>query len=172
MNKKTKKILLTRSVEFLKLQVAGNILFWGTFLGNTLLMEVFCWPSYLSLPVASIVFHGVFFVVDKNWVFSDKTGQRKTKSELFRFTVFMSFNYFLNLVIILGLEQQFGVSVHLGQFVASAIFAVWSYLGLKYWVFRYVRHAHHYALTIEQTKEKRHARYQRLATKQKAKRTA
>lgn len=172
MKQKTKKVTLDGLVEFLKLQVAGNILFWGTFLGNALLMEVFGWPSYLSLPVASIAFHVVFFVVDKNWVFSDKTGQRKTTSELFRFTLFMGLNYVLNLAIILCLERQFGLSVHLGQFVASAFFAVWSYLGLKYWVFRHIRHAHHYALTIEQTKEKRHAKYQRLETKQKAKRTA
>jgi putative flippase GtrA len=172
MKKKTKKTLLSVAWQFIKLQLAGNILFWVTYLGYTLGDQLAHVPSWMSMGAASIFAHFLFFVVNKNWVFSTKTGKKKTREEIVRFITFMTLNYFINLGIVLGLEKYLHISPYVGQFIAGIFFAVWTWLGLKFWVFRHVRHAHHAAITIEtrKTNAKRHAKYQRLEAKQKAKR--
>ena len=174
--------------EFIRLQLAGNVLFWGTLGGSLLLHEVFGVREIVAVAIASAVFHVVFFMLDKHWVFSTKTGKQKTQSEVVRFVIFMGLNYFLNLgliqLLLVGMSGTslsghmltlFGASFELdlviAQLFASAFFAFWSWLGLKYWVFRHVRHIHHAAHTIEtkDTYAKRHARYKRLEAQQKAK---
>lgn len=174
MPEKIKKKIFKNILQFLKLQLAGNVLFWGTYAGNALFREVLHWSSAQSLATASVVAHIAFFIIDKNWVFSTKTGKAKTSGEIVRFIIFMGFNYFLNLGIVLGLEQYFGITSYIGQFISALFFTFWTWLGLKFWVFRHARHLHHAALTLEtkNIREKRHARYKRLATKQKAKRAA
>ena len=173
------------------MQLSGNVLFWGTIVGSIVLHEVLGVGKIWSVAIASAVFHVVFFLLDKHWVFSTKTGKNKTQKEIVRFVIFMGLNYFLNLGLIqllltllsetaLSSVQMtmigttFDIDLVVAQLLASAFFAVWSWLGLKYWVFRHARHAHHAALTWE-TKEsnaRRHRKYYKLATKQKAKRTA
>ena len=177
--------------QFVRLQLSGNVLFWGTIVGSIFFHEVLGVAKLVSVAAASAIFHVVFFLLDKHWVFSTKTGKNKTEGEVVRFVIFMGLNYFLNLGLIhlvlqalaathiAGVEltmlnTTFDIDLVLAQLVASAFFAVWSWLGLKYWVFRHARHAHHAALTWE-TKEsnaRRHRRYYKLATKQKAKRAA
>lgn len=172
--KKTKTSALAVVWEFVKLQLAGNVLFWVTYLGSACLLELMHWPSLPALALASIVAHILFFVIDKKWVFSTKTGKKKTSNEIRRFIVFMGGNYFLSLGLILGLETYFGISPYVGQFISAFLFSIWTWLGLRFWVFRHVRHAHHAGLTIE-TKDahaRRHRTYKRLETKQKAKRAA
>lgn len=173
MNAKTKKSLVATFWQFVKLQLAGNILFWGTYIGYALsdnFMEV---PTWIALAVPSIIAHVLFFVVDKNWVFSDKTGKRKTEGEIARFVIFMGINYFINIGIVVGLEKYFGITPYIGQFVAGFFFTFWTWAGLKFWVFRSARHARYPGITIEtrRTNAKRHAKYKRLETKQKTKRT-
>ena len=174
MKAKTKKSLLRNIVQFIKLQLAGNILFWGTYIGYAVADNVFHTKSILAVAVPSVLAHIVFFIVDRNWVFSEKTGKRKTSGELLRFGLFMGLNYFINLGIIMGLQNYLGISPYIGQFIAGMFFAVWTWAGLKFWVFRVARHARHHALTIEtkDTNAKRHAKYKRLEAKQKAKRAA
>ncbi len=170
-----KKSLVHSIVEFIKLQLAGNVLFWGTYLGYAIGHEFLGWDTTLAITVSSLCAHVVFFIVDKNWVFSTKTGKSKTRQEIVRFVLFMGLNFFINLGITLALEKYFNISPYVGQFIAGMFFAVWSYLGLKFWVFRSGQHAaHHHAITIEtaKSKEKRYARAKQLAAKQKAKRTA
>ncbi len=170
---RTKRKVLRNIIQFIKLQLAGNILFWGTYLGYAIGHELLGWNSLLAMSIGSLGAHVVFFIVDKNWVFNTSTGQRKTTGEIGRFAVFMGLNFFLNLGIVTGLERYFQVSPYIGQFVAGAFFTVWSYLGLKFWVFRSGEIARHQAITLEtkKSKEKSRAHSQRLAAKQKAKRT-
>ena len=174
MNAKTKKSLLRNIWQFIRLQLAGNILFWGTYVGYAIADNVLHTTSWLALAVPSILAHILFFIVDRNWVFSDKTGKRKTTDEVIRFILFMGLNYFINLGIVMGLETYFGITPYIGQFIAGLFFTFWTWAGLKFWVFRGARHARPHALTIEtrKTNAKRHAKYKRLEAKQKAKRTA
>ena len=151
MEKIKKQFTLKNLIEFLKLQLAGNILFWGTYLGFFLLYEVANWTEVLSLAVASIIAHILFFIANSEWVFDEKGERRKTSGELTRFVAFMGLNYFINLGIIYGLRHFFDISPYIGQFIAAAFFTLWTFIGLKYWVFREAQH--HASLRV---KGKRH----------------
>lgn len=168
MNKKQKKSLIKIAIEFVKLQLAGNILFWGTYIGYFVLHEILNWPDANALASASIIAHGLFFIVNKEWVFDDKTGRRKTSSEIKRFVIFMGINYFINIGIIMGLQVYFGITPYIGQFIAGLFFTFWTFIGLRFWVFREVHR--HVAITVEtkRAKERRRVHAKRLTAKQKA----
>ncbi len=179
MTEKKKRKLLKYVIEFLKLQLTGNILFWGTYGGYFALHELMGIGETPALATASIFAHVLFFVVNKEWVFDDKTGKRKTSQEVTRFVMFMGLNYFINLGIITGLSHYFGISPYIGQFIAGLFFTAWNYIGLRFWVFQEIQHP---ALNVKYVKEgkKRRARAKarksstkrRSPTKQKAARTA
>ncbi len=133
---KTKKRQLIRlAIQFLKLQLAGNIIFWGTYLGYFVSDYVFGHPELWALALSSLLAHVVFFIVSREWIFDAATGRRKQRQEVIKFIVFMGFNYFLNLAIIEGLRHFLGITPYIGQFISGFFFGVWTYLGLKLWVF-------------------------------------
>lgn len=147
MEKIKKQFTIKNFVEFLKLQLAGNILFWGTYLGFFLLYEVANWTEVLSLAVASVIAHALFFIANSEWVFDEKGERRKTSGELTRFVSFMGLNYFINLGIIYGLRFFFDITPYIGQFISALFFTLWTFIGLKYWVFREAQH--HASLRIK-----------------------
>ena len=149
MRQKQKKHYIKLAIQFIKLQLAGNILFWGTYLGYFVCDRFLKWPEFAALATASTIAHFLFFIADKEWVFADKTGRRKTGGEIVRFVIFMGFNYILNLAIIEALSLYFGLSPYIGQFIAAAFFTVWSYAGLKFWVFQVPQH---HVITIRKVK--------------------
>lgn len=122
-------------VQFLKLQLAGNILFWGTYLGYFVFDKWAHWEHLPALVTASLIAHTLFFIANKEWVFSSETGEKKTMGEIVRFVIFMGLNFFINIVIITGLDVFFGVTPYIGQFVAAMFFTFWTWAGLKFWVF-------------------------------------
>lgn len=155
MRQKQKKHYLKLFFEFIKLQLAGNVLFWGTYIGFFVLEKLLHWPQLSALATASIIAHIAFFIVDKEWVFADKTGRRKTGGEIVRFIIFMGLNYFINLGIIEGLSRYFDITPYIGQFVSAAFFTVWNFAGLKFWVFQ---EPQHHAITIKRTRSNGNAR--------------
>ena len=154
MKRAQKASLIETAIEFVKLQLAGNILFWGTYIGYFLLEDVAQWGYMEALVTASLAAHFLFFIANKEWVFEDETGKRKTSVEVLRFIIFMGLNFFINLGIVVGLQQYFDITPYIGQFISGFFFTIWSFVGLKYWVFRDVKHP---ALTIH-TKVKKHGR--------------
>ena len=178
MKKKQKQNLVRRAWEFVKLQLSGNILFWGGLGGTAFFKEFIGLPSVWALALGNIIAYVVFFLVDKHWVFSDKTGKRKASDEIFRFIIFMSAGYFINIFLVETVSQISSIGIYWSQFfVSTFFFTFFNWLGLRYWVFKPARHAHHLAVTIHTKlyREKRHAKYKQLerrhASKQKAKRT-
>lgn len=165
MTGKNKKKYLKLLIEFIKLQLTGNVLFWGTYIGYFLLHELAHWPDLPSLAFASLFAHGLFFLVNKQWVFDDKTGKRKTSQEIIRFILFMGLNYFINIGIITGLQHYFGVTPYIGQFVAGFFFTAWNFIGLRFWVFQEM---HHPALSTKHIKEGKKRRAKRAATKRRS----
>lgn len=123
-------------LEYLRFGVAGNVLFWGTYGLYLPLHHGLGWNEAAALATGSILAHVLYFIVDKEWVFADGRVRRKTRVELARFAAFMTLNYFINLGIILGLSHYVHIPPDIGQFASAAFFTVWSYVGLKYWVFR------------------------------------
>lgn len=98
-HKKQKIAPLTLAWEFIKLQLAGNILFFGTMIGFFIGDKILDAPSLLSLIVASILAHILFFVADRDWVFTS-TGDHRQGQAMTRFIIFMSVNFLLNIVLI------------------------------------------------------------------------
>ena len=135
MEKIKKQFTLANLIQFIKLQLAGNILFWGTYIGFFLLHEIANWSELTALAMASIIAHGLFFIADSEWVFDEKGERRKTSGELTRFVIFMGLNYFINLGIIAGLSYYLNISPYIGQFISALFFTLWTFVGLKYWVF-------------------------------------
>lgn len=122
-------------LEFLRLNIAGFVFFWSTYGLFFLFDKVLRWEEWIALAIASLLAHGIFFYLDKKWVFTDNAKQRKTHQELTRFFILMTINYFLNLGIVLGLSQ-FGISPYLGQFAGPFFFTFWNYFWFKWWVFK------------------------------------
>ena len=162
MAKKKKSHRLKTFIEFLKVQIAGNILFWVTYASYFLFDTLASVPYPISFIMATITGNIVFFMVDRHWIYNSHNGKRKSSREVTRFVIFMTLNFFLNILIVQGLNNYLGISPYIGQFIAAAFFTVWTFLGLHFWVFQ-PDHTRHPAQTIQRRKS-----YGRKSTKQKA----
>lgn len=127
-------------VQFIKLQIAGNIPFWGTYLLFALFDKVFLVDVVLALFTATVIANSVFFYVDDRWVFADTRGKRKTTTEIVKFIVFMSFSAVFSFFITWQLHEQFGLTPYIGQFITAAFATFLTFAGLRFWVFAPPRH--------------------------------
>lgn len=145
-SKKTKRSSRFRLfIQFVKVNIAGNVLFWTTYLCFPLFYEVFGWERMLSLVVASLIGNVLFFIIDKEWVFNTSKSARKTRAEVVKFIVFMTLNFFINIAIVEGLARYLDITPYIGQIVSALFFSVWNFIGLKFWVFQ---DTHHHAYTF------------------------
>lgn len=152
MKKRQKRKILKLVFEFIKLQLAGNILFYGTLGGSFVFNRLFDWPPILDVAVASILAHIIFFMVNKEWIYNKKTSQKKSRQEIRRFILFMGMNYFINLSLIYVFTRFLGVNEFIAQIVAAIFFAIWNFLGFHFWVFETVKHP---AITYHSVKNNR-----------------
>ncbi len=164
MSKKNKKTKFKLLIEFIKVQIAGNILFWVTYGSYFIFDSIARIPYPVSFVMASITGNIVFFLVDRHWIYNAKNGKRKSSREIFRFIIFMVVNFFLNLFIVESLNDRLEITPYIGQFISAAFFSVWTFLGLHFWVFQpeYTRHP---ALTYTRRRKKTNGR---KSAKQKA----
>ncbi len=134
-SKRKSNTLYTTGIEFIKLQIAGNIPFWGTYLINLILDKGLDVAPFQSLLVATVLANAVFFVVDDRWVFNSSRSKRHAGTEVGKFIVFMSLSALLTFNITWQLNQVFGLSIYIGQFISAALSILWTFIGLKFWVF-------------------------------------
>lgn len=165
--KKHKQSPLDIVIEFCKLQLAGNILFIGTLIGVFVADRLLYVHSMKGLIVGSICAHVVFFIVNRKWVFNTDDGGQRAWPEVMRFMIFMTFNFFLNLALVEVGRRAFtyvapayaSYEYYAGLIIASLFFMIWSYVGLKFWVFApakpHARASHHHALTFEKRRHHR-----------------
>lgn len=177
--------------EFVKLQIAGNILFLGTFIGFFIGDKLLGAQSIIALVSASIIANILFFIANRNWVFSQEKklpGDESAK----RFTIFMILNFFLSIALIelyahlLRTHPDSSITASLfaiwdyatqwlnplvvmqgnweryvAQFLTGFTFTIWSFVGLRYWVFApIVCHAgvcKHQGISLSWLKSKRNA---------------
>jgi putative flippase GtrA len=132
---KQRKDLVQLFYEFIKLQLAGNIPFWGTYIINFGLDKGLQVNPFQSLLVATVLANALFFVVDDRWVFKRSRNKRKTGDEIWRFVIFMSLSALLTFNITWLLYTQFGISTYIGQFISAALSIMWTFIGLRFWVF-------------------------------------
>lgn len=155
---------LKNIIEFIKLQLAGNILFIGTLLGVAVADHVLMVSPFWGFIGGSVVAHILFFIVNKNWIFH--TSSRRGYGEIIRFVVFMTFNFFLNIflvslvtiLILIQMPSVAGFEYYLGVTSTAVFFAIWSYVGLKFWVFaptkRHAAISRHHGLTYERKRRR------------------
>ncbi|MEO5690802.1 MAG: GtrA family protein [Candidatus Saccharimonadales bacterium] len=136
MSQKKKQGRIKTLIEFLKVQVAGNALFWVTYLSYFVFDTFAQIPYPISFIMATITGNIVFFLLDRHWIYNEDSNKRKSSQEIRRFIIFMVLNFFLNIFIVQTLNDQFGISPYIGQFVAGAFFTIWTFLGLHFWVFQ------------------------------------
>lgn len=159
----TKKKPFRALLEFIKLQLAGNILFLGTLLGVFVADTILQTHAMIGLVVGSALAHVIFFIVNRKWVFNtDDTGQRALP-EAIRFVAFMTFNFFLNILLVEVGRLAFAQTLpayaeyeyYAGVLMAAGFFMIWSFIGLKFWVFaptpvkHHARATRHHAPTYE-----------------------
>jgi len=133
-------ILLT---EFAKLQLAGNIPFWGTYFGFMLFDKVLHFDEFSGLIIATVLANFLFFIVDDQWVFSegrDRAHGKKTKVEIVKFVAFIAFSAFLSIMLVHSLSIFADISPYYGQFISGAVFTLWTFAGLRFWVFAPSKH--------------------------------
>lgn len=138
MPKRNKKRFIELITEFAKLQLAGNIPFWGTYLGFMFFDKVMHLEELTGLAIATVASNIVFFIVDDKWVFTSKRGsqsQRKGRSEILKFVIFMSFNALLSLVLTHSWSEFLGITPYIGQFITGGVLTLWIFAGLRFWVF-------------------------------------
>jgi len=132
---KRRRALYQGAWEFVKLQIAGNIPFWGTYLLFALFDKVFFVETTPALLVSTIAAYTVFFIVNDIWVFNRNRNRRRKTTEIWRFIVFMSLTALITFNITIQLLNQFGISPYVGQFISAALSITWTFVGLKFWVF-------------------------------------
>lgn len=155
-------------LEFIKLQLAGNILFIGTLIGVFVADTILKTHPMIGLVTGSAVAHVIFFTINRTWVFKTDGARQDPWPEAIKFIAFMTFNFFLNILFVelarLLFAQAFpayaAYAYYAGVLIASIFFAIWSFVGLKFWVFapkpirRHVRAARHPALTYEKKRKR------------------
>lgn len=135
-----RKHLIQLLTQFAKLQLAGNIPFWGTYLGFMLLDKVFHMPEFQALAIATVIANVLFFIVDDKWVFADTNGRHGSKYEAVKFAVFISISAIVVFAITNALSHFGGISPYIGQFISAGISTIWTFAGLRFWVFAPPRH--------------------------------
>lgn len=140
-NKHTKrKALIVLTWEFVKLQLAGNVPFWGTYLLYLLFDKGLSMEKFHALLIATVIANALFFIIDDKWVFTSTKRKRKTTVEVMRFIIFMSISAVLVFNITWQLYVMFNISPYIGQFIAAGASTLWTFVGLRFWVFAPPRH--------------------------------
>lgn len=121
--------------EFIKLQLAGNIPFWGTYSINFILDKGLGVSPFQSLLVATVLSYAVFFFVSDRWVFNHNRDSRHSTTNAWRFVIFMSITALITFNITWYLQEAFGISVYIGQFISAGLSITWTFVGMKFWVF-------------------------------------
>lgn len=121
--------------EFIKLQLAGNIPFWGTYFINFVLDQGLGVQPFQALLVATVLSYAAFFFVSDRWVFNNSRSDRRTATNAWRFVIFTSITALITFNITWQLHELFGISIYIGQFISAGLSITWTFVGMKFWVF-------------------------------------
>jgi len=122
--------------------VSGGAQFWSGYAAFAVLdivLSVSFWPARVLSYGLGVV---VNFYLERFWVFKSKRISKKQIDVSARkYYILMFINFLLDMAIVGGLYEIFGVSAYIGQFVSASFFTVWNYLLFKLWVFAKTRRA-------------------------------
>lgn len=135
MKRKNKKKLIELITEFAKLQLAGYIPFWGKYLGFAFFDNFTPLDQFYSLLIPTVLANILFFIVDDRWVFVHKGRSRETVAEAIRFFIFIIFSELIVFSMTMSMATYFSLTPYIGQFVSGFFMAIWTFIGLRFWVF-------------------------------------
>ena len=144
-NTLNRKKLIQLITQFAKLQLAGNIPFWGTYFGFMALDKIFGMPEFQALAIATVAANALFYIVDDKWVFADTGGRHTSKYEAVKFAIFISASAIVVFMITNALSMFGGISPYIGQFISAGLSTIWTFAGLRFWVFA---PPHHHGLYV------------------------
>ncbi|CAN5660818.1 hypothetical protein BH23PAT2_BH23PAT2_05820 [soil metagenome] len=116
--------------------VSGGAQFWSGYAAFAVLDIVFSmsfWPARVLSYGLGVV---VNYYLERYWVFKSKRMSKKQIDLSARkYYSLMATNFALDMAIVGGLYEIFGVTAYIGQFVSAGYFTVWNYVLFKVWVF-------------------------------------
>lgn len=138
-SKQKAKNLRTEIKRLIEYSITGGAWFWSGYLTFALCYETFGWTLFWAKLFANLVGITVNFVLERVWVFDRGRKNKKLTVVTERYFVLTVVNLFIDYLIVRGLQEYFGVSPYIGQFVSAGFFFGWNYLWYKYWVFASAR---------------------------------
>lgn len=129
--KKARRREFNRFVEYM---ITGGVWFWSGYI------LIVYFDDRIGLFWANLLGNAVGltlnFLLERYWVFKTNRPASLTVAT-WRYIIYTALNAFLlNYLILLGLEDGFGIKPEIGQFIASGFFTVWNYVWYKLWVFK------------------------------------
>lgn len=115
--------------------ITGGAWFWSGYLTFALCYSVFGWDLWWAKLTANVVGITVNFILERIWVFDRGRRNKRLTVVTERYVILTLVNFVIDYLIVRGLQDLFGLTPYLGQFVSAGFFYLWNYLWYKYWVF-------------------------------------
>lgn len=121
-------------IRIAQYMVSGGAFFWTGYLVFFLGDQVLGLSLWWAKLVANLSGWTVNYILQRHWVFNEKSRRGNRKQVTVRYAVITLVNFVLDYFIVAGLKGL-GLTPYLGQFVSAGFFTVWNYLWYKLWVF-------------------------------------
>jgi putative flippase GtrA len=121
-------------IQFVEYMVSGGVYFWVGYLILDYLYYILHWNLWWATIVSNVVGWTVNFIMQRFWVFNNKTLKSHQTQVTGRYTFITLLDFVLNYFILYGL-RQIGITPAIGQFISSAFFTIWNWFWYKFWVF-------------------------------------
>lgn len=119
--------------QFLKYWLSGGVYFWAGYLIFSIFYGIFKLDWFASKIIADILGLTINYIIQKKWVFNEKTSSASSKS-LQRYIYTGAIGFILDYLIIWALKS-IGITPYIGFFISSLFFTFWNYLFYKFYVF-------------------------------------
>jgi len=140
-SKQKAKKLRTEIKRLVAYAITGGAWFWSGYLTFAISYEVLGWSLFWAKLAANLVGITINFILERIWVFDRGRRNKKLTVVTERYFTLTVINLFIDYLIVRGLQEYFGLSPYIGQFVSAGFFFGWNYLWYKYWVFAAARKA-------------------------------
>lgn len=128
--KKNRKVV----VQFVEYMISGGAYFWVGYILLDYFYYSLHWNLWWSTIISNVVGWSVNFVLQRFWVFNNKSLQHHMTAVTGRYIVITLVDFVLNYFILYGLKAV-GITPAIGQFISSGFFTVWNWFWYRLWVF-------------------------------------
>ncbi len=125
--------------RLLAYSITGGAWFWSGYLTFAVLYSGLGWSLWWAKLIANFVGIAVNFVLERTWVFNRGRRNKRLTVVTERYILLTIINLGIDYLIVKSLQDYFGVTPYIGQFVSAGFFYGWNYMWYKYWVFAVAR---------------------------------